>query len=205
MEFSGLQEIMMLRMFERMLSVLIGGLSIYFGYRLFLLLPTQSNSSGKIELPGFSVVLAKAGPGLFFAAFGSIFLYQSLTNPIDVNFAKKQFIGAMQVQPIKNRTGPPENKTLDQNFSLQKIERVRQAVQMLNCMALVATQGEKTILPEDVEEPVRDAKVALIETIWDKAAWGDKKTFREWSTIEEGKLPSDLRKLYFEELPGCPD
>src|SRR5574341_1112697 len=62
-----------LRALERIIAVLIGGLAIYLGYQLFIHLPTQMNSEGKIVLPGdISVYLSRVGPGAFFALFGTI-------------------------------------------------------------------------------------------------------------------------------------
>lgn len=45
-------DLLMLRVIERVLAVVIGGMSIYLGYRLFIKLPEQKDSSGKVVLPG---------------------------------------------------------------------------------------------------------------------------------------------------------
>lgn len=68
-----------LRSAERILAIAIGGLAVYLGYRLFLALPEQANSEGKVVLPGnISVYLSRVGPGAFFALFGAIVVASSL-------------------------------------------------------------------------------------------------------------------------------
>ena len=91
MDYTGFDHVMMIRMLERLIAVIVGPLAIYFGYKLFLLLPFQKDSEGKIALPGFSVIMSKVGPGIFFAAFGAIIVYQSITNEVIVTTDKGDF------------------------------------------------------------------------------------------------------------------
>jgi hypothetical protein len=54
-----------LRSLERILAVLIGGVSIVLGYRLFLAVPEQRDGSGTVRLPslhGDSAVLVTNEP-----------------------------------------------------------------------------------------------------------------------------------------------
>ena len=53
-------DLLQLRVIERVLAVVIGGLSIYLGYRLFVKLPKQKDSSGKVMLPGDLVPYSRA-------------------------------------------------------------------------------------------------------------------------------------------------
>ena len=39
---------------ERIIAVLLGGLAVYYGFRLFLVIPLETLSDGKIQLPGMS-------------------------------------------------------------------------------------------------------------------------------------------------------
>lgn len=48
--------VVILRMVERITAVLIGGLGIYFGYRLFFHLPFEHDHEGQLELPGVKIV-----------------------------------------------------------------------------------------------------------------------------------------------------
>ncbi len=64
---------------ERLLVVLIGGLSIFLGYHLFLSMPQQPDGEGKVVLPGgVSIYVSRVGPGVFFAMFGAVVLSLSL-------------------------------------------------------------------------------------------------------------------------------
>src|SRR5260370_41555829 len=62
----------LLQALERILAVGITGLSIYLGYSLFLHIPDQRDSEGRVRLPGgISIFLSRVGPGAFFALFGA--------------------------------------------------------------------------------------------------------------------------------------
>jgi hypothetical protein len=61
----------------RMLVVVISGLSIYFGYRLFAIV-TERQGQLKISNQESSLELSDVGPGVFFSLFGSIVLISVL-------------------------------------------------------------------------------------------------------------------------------
>ena len=64
---------LLFRSIERIVSVLIGGLSIFLGYRLFSSVRGQSDGKGTFKFPMHtSGVLTKVGPGVFFALFGAV-------------------------------------------------------------------------------------------------------------------------------------
>ena len=42
---------LLLRFIERLAAVLLGGMAIYLGYRLFQLVPESKDSSGRVVLP----------------------------------------------------------------------------------------------------------------------------------------------------------
>lgn len=194
--------VMIMRMFERTLAVAIGGIAIYLGYRLFVLLPTQTDSSGKIELPGYSVVLSKVGPGVFFAGFGTMVLYLSFTLPVSIGPFGGSFVGAMPLEPPPIENSPGSNSPV-QAVTPQEREQVRQSIQMLNCIErIVNSSGD--IRSDDVEGPVRDAKVALLESIWNLESWGSPEAFHRWSASKEGQVPNELSDMFLGEFPGCP-
>jgi hypothetical protein len=88
-----------LRAIERILDAVIGGISIYLGYRLFLSVPRRGGdrdrvgrgsrasasadegaSSAEFKLPGdVSIILTRVGPGIFFALFGAAVVVTSLS------------------------------------------------------------------------------------------------------------------------------
>jgi hypothetical protein len=64
--------ILLLRGVERIIAVLVGALAIYLGHNLFLAVPEQRDSEGKVVFSrGASVYLNRVGPGVFFALFGA--------------------------------------------------------------------------------------------------------------------------------------
>ena len=75
--------------FQRTLGILIGGMLVYFGYRLFLSLPGKrgrDGGSGEFSLGGANKVkLSKVGPGVFFAIFGAGLIAYSFAKPMKVN------------------------------------------------------------------------------------------------------------------------
>lgn len=197
MDFVSINEIITIRLFERLIAVAIGGAAIYFGYRLFLLLPTQGDSSGKIQLPGFSVILAKVGPGIFFAAFGAVIVYQSLVSPLTIKTPKVDVSGA--VEQVGNVGSNPH---IGEQGSIAA--RIMKAIQVLNCLEVIAIKKTGALRADDVEEPIREAKIALIEKIWDPVKWGDIRDFERWTVLRIGKVSDGARKLYENQLSACP-
>src|SRR4051812_39391121 len=77
---SGDEVTFLTRMGERLLGVVIGGMSVYLGYSLFTKLPDKTDSSSKLILPGgISIWLSRVGPGLFFALFGAAIVLTAFT------------------------------------------------------------------------------------------------------------------------------
>jgi hypothetical protein len=77
-----------LRMIERILSVCVGGFSIYLGFHLFKIIPHGDKGDGKFVFPGGSVHLTRTGPGIFFALFGCAIIFWSFSHPISVPVMK---------------------------------------------------------------------------------------------------------------------
>jgi hypothetical protein len=70
---------------ERIAAVVLAGLLIYFGYKLFLHLPDKTDSEGKVVLPGgVSIYITRIGPGAFLALFGAVILIYSVTTQIEI-------------------------------------------------------------------------------------------------------------------------
>ena len=76
---------LLLRFLERITVVLIGGMTVYLGFRLFLAVPEQRDGAGKVVLPwNTSIVMTRVGPGVFFALFGAIAVSLALLRPLDI-------------------------------------------------------------------------------------------------------------------------
>src|SRR6266496_2543343 len=75
-------DLLQLRVIERVLAVIIGG--------LFIKLPKQKDSSGKVMLPGdISIFFSRVGPGVFFSLFGAAVVVVSLQHGLDLDLANK--------------------------------------------------------------------------------------------------------------------
>jgi hypothetical protein len=184
------------RSLERLVAVLFGGLTVYYGYRLFLVVPVETHSDGSVKLPGMSVVLAKAGPGLFFTAFGVIVLVTSFINPIDTG----NYRGATPtVDPATNSSAGMATRVM----TPQDAARAQLAVSTLNCMTRLATTGPRRIPVQDAEIAARAAKLALLSQVWE-ADWGNLETFRTWVNRGGADPPPRIRTVFDAENPECP-
>ena len=66
---------------ERIIIVLIGGASIWMGWRLFAALGADASQSAEFGGASLTIKLQKVGPGIFFALFGSLLIAASFWNP----------------------------------------------------------------------------------------------------------------------------
>ena len=183
--------VIIMRMVERILGVLIGGVLIYFGYRLFLdarVKRGRDGGSGDFTLTGGNKIrLSKVGPGVFFALFGAGLIVFSLTRSVSLTttgpaavapsskgsaanpVATVKFIGAASL---------PENDA----ERAQRRTEMQQQIAILNRAVDRATAAER---PE-LELAVGYAKLALMERLW-ADDWGDLADFRAW--LEKGGTP----------------
>jgi len=208
-----MDEIGVLRMLERILAVLIGGFSIYLGFRLFFHIPLDSEHSGSLELPGIKLVLTKVGPGVFFAAFGSVVVAYSLGSPVQTELQRKVTSGAsgaveqagmvetsmfsgmgpLSEQPVRESTAPASVSPQQRNGALQ-------AVEMINCLHRLSEPHDD--LHALATPAVRQAKRALLLSVWDIADWGDPAVLDEdMQTLADD---SPLQFFYHARYGGCP-
>lgn len=76
------------RSIERIIIILIGGLSVYLGWALFKL-PIPSDSGAEIKHGQLQIVLRRIGPGVFFALFGTAVTVFSIAHPTHFEEARK--------------------------------------------------------------------------------------------------------------------
>lgn len=187
-----------IRMLERLAAVAIGGLTIYLGYRLFHLLPTQTSSDGKIELPGYSVVLSRVGPGIFFLAFGSILLYQSVVTKVWIG---PDFIGAAPpMAPAQEGFGGDASERF---VPPQELARTVRSLQVLNCAQDTLEEAGGGLPEAEIERAIRSAKLALMEASWAAQSWGGRAAFVQWVNWNEGTPHPEARAAYEAIMPGC--
>jgi hypothetical protein len=185
--------------FQRTLGILIGGMLIYFGYRLFLSLPGKrgrDGGSGEFSPGGANKVkLSKVGPGVFFAIFGAGLIAYSFAKPMKMNIpgAAPGAQTSPAAQGAANATGgvvaasgfsyvgavsAPET---DEDRARMRNE-TQQDIIILNRALDRANASERP----QVERAVVKAKVALMEPLWAED-WGELKDFRDW--LAKGGTP----------------
>ncbi|PYJ68165.1 MAG: hypothetical protein DME75_13645 [Verrucomicrobia bacterium] len=184
--------------FQRILSILIGGMLIYFGYRLFLSLPGKrgrDGGSGEFSLGGANKVkLSKVGPGVFFAVFGAGLIAYSFAKPMKVNIpAAAQTAPTATTAPSAGTgvvaaagfsyVGAVSAPETDEDRARMRNE-TQQDIIILNRALDGANASERP----QVERAVVRAKVALMEPLWAED-WGELKDFRDW--LAKGGTPPD--------------
>lgn len=186
---------------ERIVAVLLGGLAVYYGFRLFLALPTELRADGKINLPGMAVVFSKAGPGLFFAAFGALVILASLFRPIEI---KDQSVEYRGVAPATSADAPGVAPRADPAGLQQETARVQLALQSLNCLQRLGASRAKSIAG-DLDQATREAKVALIAHVWRVEEWGEFGGFEKWASGRASTTVSPAKALFEAQRIDCPD
>jgi hypothetical protein len=184
--------------FQRILSILIGGMLVYFGYRLFLSLPGKrgrDDGSGEFSLGrGSKVKLSKVGPGVFFAIFGAGLIAYSFAKPMKVNIpatppsapnatsTPKAAASTVAVTGF-SYIGAVSAPETDEDRTRMRAE-TQEDIIVLNRVLDRANVSEQS----QVERAVVKAKIALMEPLW-AADWGELKDFRHW--LAEGGTPPD--------------
>jgi hypothetical protein len=166
----------MLRAIERLLAVIIGGLCVYLGYRLFLCIPEQKEGEGKIEFPGgTSIFVTRVGPGVFFAMFGAAIVGVSVQNGI-VSSRQNPNGERVVYQGITPTATAQEAQKLDQLKLRSHIEFLNTLPAWVKADLSPAEQRELTIRREEI-------RLLLMEKVWSQD-WGNFEEFRRW--VESG-------------------
>lgn len=208
-----------LRMLERIIVVVIGGIAIYLGYRLFFHLPFERSHKGELELPGVKIVLSRVGPGVFFAAFGSIVLYYSLTEEVRVTrlaqiesgqqpgkmsdagdsiSRSEEFTGILSKQGT-GQTPPGSGSPAGP----QRRSKALTTIEMLNCaQRLLARDASSQDFRDEIMLGIRDAKRALMLSVWDADDWGPPEQLGVTGPVDGA--PFQLRSLFNATYEACP-
>jgi hypothetical protein len=189
--------------FQRTLGILIGGMLVYFGYRLFLSLPGKrgrDGGSGEFSLGRSSKVkLSKVGPGVFFAIFGAGLIAYSFAKPMKVNIpAPTQTAPALSAGNTSGAANTPSAGTGEVAAGFSYIgavsapetdeDRARMRTETQQDIIILnrALDGANASERPQVERAVVRAKVALMEPLWAED-WGELKDFRDW--VAKGGTP----------------
>lgn len=181
---------LLLRFLERLTVVLIGGMAIYLGFRLFLEMPEHRDSAGKLVLPwDISIVMTRIGPGVFFALFGVAAVGLALIRPLEINpqgsgrsadggtQSSVRYAGSLAL-------GDPSARA-DARALLRKEMAVLNTIQSLL----------RADLPEherhSIARSLRDVKLALLRPVWGDSdeGFGDISEFERWVQAGEPLPP----------------
>jgi hypothetical protein len=193
-----------LRGLERLAAVVIGGMAIYLGYRLFQAIPGQGGEGeARISLPGDgSIMISRVGPGVFFALFGTLVVAGSLYFAIKHDETTRSTVEGL----IRTRTlsgiGSPVGEATVRRRSVAMTEEVaadpqaldldrinlRRQIEFLNQAPRILGGGLDAPQRERAERHLRDIKLRLMQTVWG-SDWGDPMEFRDWA--EGGPEPRD--------------
>ena len=185
-----------LRSLERILAVVIGGLSIVLGYRLFLALPQERDAAGTVRLPwNISVVFSRVGPGVFFALFGAAVVGFSLQAAVHVEQSGSSIPGSSRTA---GGTGTASYSGFGPLITSKATDlATRRLAAQVELEYLNTLPG---LLRSDLSEDQRRAaarvlawtKLAIMEPLWD-SDWGDLARFKDWAEVEmRGPVPSGL-------------
>jgi hypothetical protein len=179
------------------LDTVIGGISIYLGYRLFLKLPEKTDSQGKVVLPGnISIYLSRVGPGVFFALFGAAVIALSLHHTIQYTVEPKEFEVAQTSQTKVTYKGATADNP-DATFTDLEHRRslLRPSLFWLNQLPnqVSGFKNEEGMLNMQLQLPT--IKLELLGKVWGPD-WCGFDTFAQWvNRGTEAPLPAGQRDV----------
>ncbi len=182
-----------MRALERLLVVLAGALAIYLGYRLFIDMPNAERGSGKVNLPGgISIFLSRVGPGVFFSLFGAGVI--GLALHYGISFSETQargeaLVAAATRQVERNWSGIAPSPPVGAAVESCERERVLAVVAALNRIDTGLPADLKPTDRVNLKYALRDARVRLLISVWDPAAWGEVTAFQDWVMANEPNPP----------------
>lgn len=175
-----MEELILLRAAERLLAIIIGGLSIWFGFRLFLAIPDQpANGHAEVSLAkNRRLLVSRIAPGTFFALFGTLAVIASFYFPTTLQSAegaRYSGLGQRAAAPAGANTG-------------RTIAPLDPATLSLTLAFLSDMETELARHGTDAETDwrarrFRVAKQAIMERNW-RSDWGDFAEFEIW--LDEG-------------------
>jgi len=193
-----------LRMLERILDSLIGGLAIYLGYLLFLKVPQHTDSQGKVTLPyDISIYMARVGPGVFFALFGAGVVALSLYHGISHDITGTQGNSAIVAQSTLMTPAASSFSGLGTTISGSSQQpataesacaAVQQLIATLNRLPAALRPDLRMMQRADVQNALPRIKLAVMDSVW-TPAWGEQAQFSEW--VLDGsppEIPKGLEK-----------
>lgn len=183
-----------LRHIERLLAVLIGGLSIYLGYRLFLRVPDRYEGESQFKAWNISIVMSRIGPGIFFALFGAAVVGLSFYHAVTVERVQQastatpaDTVPARQAERYSGMGAPAAEA--DRRADARAL--LRRDIAILNTLIpkLRADLAEQD--RTQVELALPRIKFTLMQPVWPAHApgWGDPARFEAWLNADAPDPP----------------
>lgn len=188
-------ELFVLRILERVIVVVIGGLSIYLGYRLFHAVKATGEGAAEIKLPGdMTVMVSRIAPGVFFALFGAVIVVASLAFPVRYSEEELEMVGGTSIRTKDISgigTGPqsgsatPVNENLkperpaNEALELERL-RVREHIAFFNQLPRMLDPALPEPQRRRVHEKVLATKLRLMKDVWGQD-WSPFEDFRLWA------------------------
>lgn len=179
---------LLLRFLERLTVILIGGMTIYLGFRLFMVVPEQKDSTGKVILPwDISIILTRIGPGVFFALFGVVAVGLSLVKPLEIDV--KSHTATETLNSTVRYAASPE--PVDRKTNADSRALLRREIATLNTIPNLLSKDLAKHERDSVERSLRRTKLALLKPAWGSPDEGfiDYSTFERWALSEETGPP----------------
>lgn len=174
-----IDDLIMLRAAERILAILIGGLAIWCGFRLFLAIPDQpADSQVEVSLAkSRRLLISRIGPGTFFALFGTALVLASFYFSINLKTqAGDRYSGLGQRAPQTSSAAAASVPPLDaaeMRLSLAFLSDLEAE------LAVNSTEDDKSWRARRFQM----TKLAILGRGWEPG-WGDFAEFEIW--LNEG-------------------
>ena len=173
---------------ERLGIVAVAALCIWLGYRLFQSLPAEHSAGGTLTLPSAKLVMSKVGPGVFFALFGGLVLWQAVRTQLNAGpgTATASLAEGRQIT-LGVSSGDP-----------QVLLHVQEDISVLNCLAGFAPDE---LGPGEAERALHKARVAMLAPVW-QPGWGE----AAFTALQRGEIPASgpIADIYRARHHACP-
>jgi hypothetical protein len=180
-----IDDLIMLRAAERILAILIGGLAIWCGFRLFLAIPDQpADSRVEVSLAkSRRLLISRIGPGTFFALFGTALVLASFYFSINLKTqAGDRYSGLGQ------RASQTSSMTAAAPPTVASVPALDAAQLRLSLAFLSDLEAELAVNSTEDDKSWRArrfqmTKLAILGRGWEPG-WGDFAEFELW--LNEG-------------------
>lgn len=172
-----MDDLIMLRAGERILAIIIGGISIWCGFRLFLAVPGHpANAEAELTLAeNKRLLISRISPGVFFALFGAAVVVASLYFSTSLQTAAGDAYSGLGQRPA---AGPDPAAGYRASAGLDPTE-MRLTLAFLNDIESELARAGKGDEGNWRAQRFRQTKLAIIELGWE-SGWGDFAEFELW-------------------------